>query len=211
MLELGAAWAQGKAFPILAPPLTPDDMRGTALASIQLPTLATGDGLDKLKDRVERLVGATTPTAGWGERRGRTLAYMLDALGRASSGQINHLAALGVRGHHLEIWALRSDGVIRHSWWPGDDGGGWNRAYDFDAPGNAVDIAVTSRGPGHAEVFVLDGGGRLWHKWWWEKDGWSGWRRFDDDVAPPLTACSYQDGHIEIFAVHKSTGSIIHW
>src|SRR5262245_18208439 len=25
-LELGAAWAQGKAFPVLAPPLTPEDL-----------------------------------------------------------------------------------------------------------------------------------------------------------------------------------------
>jgi hypothetical protein len=209
MLELGAAWAQGKAFPILAPSLTPDDMRASPLASLQLPT--PGDGLDKLRDRVSNLLNVPAPTAGWADRRSRALGYIEAALDRSVPRQINRLAALGVRGHHLEIWALRSEGTISHSWWH-DDGGHWRSARDFSAPSGAVDIAVSSRGPEHAEVFIVDDSGALWHKWWSPEQSWSpGWSKFADDVAGPLTACSYEDGHIEIFAIRKSTGSIVHW
>ncbi len=67
MLELGAAWAQRKSFPLLAPPLTVKDMRDTALSSLQLATLASGDGLDKLKDRLSDLLGLSPRTRGPGQ------------------------------------------------------------------------------------------------------------------------------------------------
>ena len=214
MLELGAAWAKGKAFPILAPSLTPDDIdvQGSPLAGMKLLTLASGDGLDKLKDRVSGLVKRTIPTVGWVDRRERTLGYIRDALDRSNSRQINRLAAVGTREDHLEIWALDGKGRISHSWWPSDDNNetGWSRVHDFSAPSGAVDIAVSSRGPEHAEVFVLDDRGALWHRWWSPESNWSWWRVFDNDIAGPLTACSYKDGHIEIFAIRKSTGSVIH-
>lgn len=214
MLELGAAWAEGKAFPMLAPPLTPDDiaLRGGPLVSMQLPTLVSGDVLDKLRDMVSQLVEYTTPTAGWVSRRDRTVGYILGALERSNSWQISRLAAVGTRGDRLEIWALDGNGRINHSWWPSDDNQDthWSRVYDFSAPSGGVDIAVGSRGPNHTEVFVVDNRGSLWHRWWSPEYNWSGWRKFDDDVAGPLTACSFQDDHIEIFAIRKSSGSVIH-
>lgn len=123
---------------------------------------------------------------------------------------IVRLAALGVRGHHLEIWALNAEGRISHSWWPRDGGDEiWNKPYDFHAPSGIVDLAAASRGPEHGEVFAVDDHGTLWHRWWWPYS-WSEWHQFDGRVMPPLAACSYADGHIEIFARHPTEDSMIH-
>jgi hypothetical protein len=136
-----------------------------------------------------------------------------DRSGQPASGSdssaLIRLAAVGVRGHHLEVWALRADGKISHSWWPRDDGEHfWNEPYDFGAPSGTVDIAVSSRGPGHAEVFAVDHHSNLWHKWWLHDEGWSKWQKFTDNVAGPLGACSFTDGHIQIFAMDAAGKSV---
>jgi hypothetical protein len=210
-LELGAAWAQGKSFPMLAPPLTIKDMQGSPLASLQLVTVTSGDGLDKLRDHMSDLLGLPARTAGWLDRRDRTIRYLKEALGESNRVRSERLAAVGVRDEHLELWSLNTEGRVTHTWWPRDDGAGhWNKPYDFEAPGGVVDLAVASRGPGHAEVFAVDSNGRLWHRWW-SPSGWSGWHVLrSNPISPPVTACSLRDGHIEIFAVDAATNSVLH-
>lgn len=211
MLELGAAWAQDKSFPLLMPPLTIEDMRNSALTSIQLIPLNSGDGLDQLRDRISNLFELSVPTAGWTGRRDRTVRNILEALGKPTAPLISRLASAGSRGHHLEIWALNAEGRVSHSWWPDDDGvKAWNIPYDFHAPSGIVDLAAVSRGPDHCEVFAVDNHGVLWHRWW-SPGQWSGWFAFDGQrVAPPLSACSFTDGHIEVFALDPATNMVIH-
>jgi len=212
MLELGAAWAQGKSFPMLAPPLTIKDLQGSPLASLQLATVTSGDGLDKLRDHMGDLLGIPGRTAGWADRRDRTIRYLKEALGDSSPAPSERLAALGVRDDHIELWSLNTEGQVTHTWWPRNDGGEfWNQPCDFQAPGGTVDIAVGSRGPGHAEVFAVDTSGRLWHRWWSEASRWSGWHVFQSNpITPPITVCSLRDGHIEVFALDAATRSVIH-
>jgi TIR domain len=211
-LELGAAWAQGKSFPMLAPPLTIKDIQGSPLASLQLVNVTSGDGLDKLRDHMCDLLGLPARTAGWADRRDRAIRYLREALSESSPAPSERLAAVGVRDSHLELWSLNAEGRVTHTWWPCDDGAErWNKPYDFQAPGGVVDVAVGSRGPGHAEVFAVDSGGRLWHRWWNGSSGWSGWHVFQSNpLSPPITSCSLRDGHIEVFAVDSATNSVIH-
>jgi hypothetical protein len=186
-----------------------NDMRNSALASLQLIPL-DGDGLDRLRDRITDLFELNVPATGWGPRRDRTVRTILEALG-SPTPLINRLASIGVREHHLEIWALNAEGRVSHSWWPNDDGAEvWNKPYDFDAPGGIVDLAAASRGPDHCEVFAVDKRGVLWHRWW-APGGWSGWNAFrGQHVSPPLSACSFADGHIEVFALDPATNLVIH-
>jgi hypothetical protein len=211
MLELGAAWAQRKSFPLLIPPLTVRDMDRSALASLQLATLASGDGLDKLRDRLSDLLGLAVRTAGWTERRDRVIRSINEALGQPAVSPITRMASIGIREHHVETWALHAEGRVSHSWWPRDDGAGkWNKPYDFPVPGGVIDLAAASRGPGHGEVFAVDNRGVLWHRQW-ISPGWSGWEAFPGQrIAPPLSACSLRDGHIEVFAVDPTTNAVIH-
>jgi hypothetical protein len=210
-LELGAAWAQGKSFPMLAPPLTIKDMKGSPLASLQLVEMTSGDGLDKLRDHMSDLLGLQGHAAGWAGRRDRTIQYLKEALDESNPVRSEHLAAVGVRDHHLELWSLNTNGRVTHTWWPRPDGvERWTKPQDFDTPSGVVDLAVASRGPGHAEVFAVGSDGRLWHQWW-SRSGWSGWHVFrSDPISPPITACSLRDGHIEIFAVDAATNSVLH-
>ena len=211
MLELGAAWAQGKSFPMLVPPLTIKDIQGSPLASLQLATVTSGDGLDKLRDHMSDLLDLQVRTAGWADRRDRTIRHLNEALDESAPTPSKRLASLGVRDSHLELWSLNAEGQVTHTWWPRNDGQeSWNKPDDFEAPGGAVDLAVGSRGPGHAEVFVVDSSGRLWHRWW-DHLGWSGWHVFQSrPISAPITACSLRDGHIEIFALDAATNSVIH-
>src|SRR5215831_453898 len=139
------------------------------------------------------------------------LQATLDVVGKTASSPVNRLAAVGVREHHLEIWALNAKGQITHSWWPRDDGKEfWNKPYDFGAPAGIADVAAASRDPDHCGVFALDSRGMLWHRWW-SPSGWSGWEILHSQpIAPPLTACSFVDGHIEVFAVDPATNLVIH-
>jgi hypothetical protein len=211
MLELGAAWAQRKSFPMLAPPLTVKDMQTTALASLQLTTLASGNGLDQLRDRLSDLLALPVRTAGWTERRDRVIRSISEALGKEAAPFVSRMASVGVREHHVETWALHPDGQVTHSWWPNDEGASrWNRPHDFRAPGGLVDLVAASRGPDHCEVFAVDNRGVLWHRWW-SPSGWSGWDAFPGKrIAPPLSACSLKDGHIEVFALDPATNRVIH-
>lgn len=209
MLETGAAWAQGKSFPLVGPPLTLDAMAGSPLSGLRLRTL-TSTGLDELRDRIAKLTQGEPRTLGWTERRDRILRDIRGALDRSSGRPISRLAALGVRGHHLEVWALNEEKRISHSWWPADDENKvWNEPYDFAATGGIVDLAVASRGPEHAEVFAIDERGELWHRWW-QPNEWSGWHNFGSRVAPPIAACSFDDGHLEVFVWDTATNSLIH-
>lgn len=165
MLELGAACAQQKAFPLLLPPLTASDLAGGPLSGLQGAALASGDGLDELRDRVSDLAGVHVRTAGWAPRRERALRDITSALDHAPSGHAR-LAAVGVRDHHIEIWAL-GDATMTHSWWRNDGGEDkWNEPRNFPAPRGITDMAVASAGPSHAEVFTLDNGGTLWRRSW---------------------------------------------
>jgi hypothetical protein len=212
MLEVGAAWAQRKSFPILAPTVTVESLRDSPLASLQLTTLTSGDGLDKLNDELSHRLGLTMRASGWAPRRDRTIRRIEEALKESRSSYVARLAAVGVRDHHFELWSLGTDGRASHTWWPRDDGAEqWNEPYDFPVPGRIVDLAASSRGPGHAEVFVVDNRGMLWHRWWTQESRWSGWHIFHSPkVAPPICACSRMDGHIEVFVLDDSSNSVIH-
>jgi hypothetical protein len=207
MMELGASWVQGKAFPVLAPPLTVADFESGPLRSIQLFMLSP-DGLDQLRDRIVTAGGGIAPTAGWAAQRDRAIREIQGTL--AKHRTVTRLAAVGARGRNIETWAMDASGQITHSWWPRDDGKErWNKPYVFTAPAGMVDIAVASRGPKHSEVFALDRHGTLWHRWW-QQQSWSGWSSFDGRVSPPITACSFDDGHLEVFAVQPGTNTVIH-
>src|SRR5262249_46280999 len=81
MLQLGAALAYGRAFPMLVPPLDQGDMPGGPVANIQATPLSA-DGLDRLMDRVQQILGAPRTVAGWGSRRDRALQYLTEVLDR---------------------------------------------------------------------------------------------------------------------------------
>lgn len=134
----------------------------------------------------------------------------LDGLaGGPEASTLAQLAAVGVRGQKLDLWALRVDGRISHSWWPRADGKQtWSEPEDWAAPGGTVDIAAASRGPGHAEVFAVDRHGNLWHRWWLQGEGWVDWQRFTDHVAAPVAACSFADGHIQVFVTDPDSNAI---
>jgi hypothetical protein len=124
---------------------------------------------------------------------------------------VTRLTSVGVRKHHLEVWALNAEGRVSHAWWPDDDGARvWNKPFDFNAPSGIVDITAASRGPDHCELFAIDGDLMLWRRPW-RPGRWSGWEPFNGQrVAPPLSSCSYEDGHIEIFALDPDTNAVIH-
>jgi hypothetical protein len=74
-----------------------------------------------------------------------------------------------------------------------------------------VDLAAVSRVPDHCEVFAVDNQDTAWHRWWDRVEGRYGWRKFDDrPIVPPISACSYQEGQIEVFARDPDTGLVIH-
>lgn len=211
MLEVGAAWAQGKSFPILAPPLKIGDMQASPLASLQLTTVMPADGLDRLRDRIGDIIHLPAKTAGWSDRRDRAVQAISQVLGETAQTRISRLAALGIKDHRIEAWAVRTDGRVSHAWLPLRDGAKrWTEPRDFPVPGGIVDLAAASRGSGHAEVFALDNRGVLWHRWWYPEQ-WSGWHEFHSRrVAPPIAACSYRDGHIEVFALDAASNTVIH-
>src|SRR5262249_36884964 len=159
------------------------------LASLQLATATSGDGLDKLRDHMTELLTLPVRTAGWADRRDRTIRYLKEAFGESSPSRSERLAAVGGGGRHLELRSLDTEGRVTETWWPRGDGAEiWSKPYDFQAPGGVVDFAVGSRGPGHAEVFAVDSSGRLWHRWW-SKSGWSGWHVFQSNpISPPVTS-----------------------
>lgn len=133
---------------------------------------------------------------------------VLDGLA-GSGATLVRLAAVGVRGKWLDAWALREDGNLSHSWWPRADGeDAWSEPDDFAAPAGTVDVAAVSRGPRHAEVFAIDRNGNLWHRWWLEDEGWVTWQKFTSGVAAPLAACSFTDGHIQVFVTDPETHEI---
>jgi CHAT domain len=133
----------------------------------------------------------------------------LDAPGGPQAAALTRMAAVGVRGQSLNIWALRADGKISHWSCPRSDAEQtWNEAEDWIAPGGTVDIAAASRGPGHAEVFAVDRHGNLWHRWWLQDEGWAEWQKLIDHVAAPVAACSYADGHIQVFVTDPESDVI---
>ena len=134
---------------------------------------------------------------------------VLTGLSVPGTAALVRLAAVGVRGQYLDAWALRTDGVITHAWWPREAGDrAWSEQEDFTAPGGTVDIAAASRGPGHAEVFAIDQYGNLWHRWWLLAEGWAPWQKFTDHVAGPVAACSHADGHIQVFVTNPDSNVI---
>lgn len=184
MLELGAAWAQDKSFPMLAPPLTLKDVANGPLASLQL-TLVSADGLDQLRDEIGDLLRRRMPVTGWAARRDEAIRDIIAALDKPGPVPITGLAAIGVRDHHVEVISRDAEGRVAHAWWPPDDGEPfWSKPRRFSVPGDIVDLAAASRGSGHAVIFALDRRGVLWHSWW-ESPNWSGWKEFDSrHVAP---------------------------
>jgi hypothetical protein len=127
--------------------------------------------------------------------------------GRVTASAVR-IATAGIRGQHLDVWALQADGAMRHWWWPREDGNrNWSAPEIFRAlPGGAgpvADIAAGSRGPGHAEVFAVDRRGSLWHRWWGQADGWADWQLLESQVASPVAACSLEDGHIGVFVADR--------
>jgi hypothetical protein len=139
------------------------------------------------------------------------LQATLYSLGEVTSPSVCLMTAVGVRGHHLEIFGLHTDGQISHSFWPRRGGGEfWNEPHDFGAPGGIVAIAAASRGPDNCELFALDNRGILWVREW-SPPGWTGWESLKNPtVAPPLTACSFSDGHVELFTLDPATNRVIH-
>jgi hypothetical protein len=125
------------------------------------------------------------------------------------------MAAVGVRGQNLDVWALQADGTVRHWWWPREDGKrNWSAPEIFralpDGAGPVADIAAGSRGPGHAEVFAVDRRGSLWHRWWGQDDGWADWQPLTSHVASPVAACSLKDGHLGIFVADRDRRNVRH-
>jgi len=208
LLELGAAWGEGKCFPLIVPPLSLERLQLGPLGGMQLKRLDSR-GLDSLRDALTNVLELKPPVARWNSRRDEFLKSL--ALVPSHSQPFTHLTTLGVRGHHLEAWKLTDDGSIYHMWWPIDeDHSRWSEWHEFDAPTNAISIAATSAGPKHATVFVLDDHGRVWHRWWQEGSGWGGWHRFGGIVRGPISAASYHDGHLEIFACSPSGSGVAH-
>lgn len=133
----------------------------------------------------------------------------LDGLAGPGAAALTRLTAVGVRGQSLDAWALLEDGTLSHTWRPRAEGGQtWSEPEDFAAPGGTVDIAAASRGPGHAEIFAVDRNGNLWHRWWLQDEGWVIWQKFTSGVAAPVAACSFSDGHIQVFATNPETGEV---
>ena len=122
MLEVGAAWAQGKSFPILAPPLKMGDMHASPLASLQLTTIVPADGLDKLRDRIADIIHLPARSAGWSDRRDRAVQAISQVLGETVQARISRLAAVGIKDQRIEAWAVGADGRVSHAWWPRPDG-----------------------------------------------------------------------------------------
>jgi predicted nucleotide-binding protein with TIR-like domain len=181
------------------PPALPSDLAGVSVATY----------MPHRDDNLKAALGAACTEIEQGIRRLgiRRMAHNDNPLAR-----INLLAAVGIREHHIEAWALRAGGRVSHAWWPNDDGATrWNKPQDFPVPGGIIDLAVVSRGPGYADVFALDDRGVLWRCEWNPEQGWSGWHMFHSRrIAPPVTACSFRDGHLEVFAVDASSGAVIH-
>ena len=130
----------------------------------------------------------------------------------AAPATLARLATVGTRGQYLDAWALRKDGTVRHWWWPREDGSqSWSPPESFrglpDGGGLITDIAATSRGPGHAEIFAVDRHGNLWHRCWQDK-GWANWQKFDGHVAAPIAACSFADGHIQVFVTDPDNNAV---
>jgi Predicted nucleotide-binding protein containing TIR-like domain len=181
------------------PPALPSDLAGVTVATY----------MPHHDNNLRAALGAACGEIEEGIRRLgiRPMAHNDSPLARVS-----RLAAVGIREHHIEAWALRADGRVSRSWWPNDDGEElWNEPQDFPVPGGIIDLVVGTRGPGHADVFALDNREVLWHSRWNPEQEWSGWHRFHSrGIAPPVTTCSFWDGHLEVFAVDASSGAVIH-
>jgi hypothetical protein len=181
------------------PPALPSDLAGVTVATY----------MPHQDDDLRPALGAACTEIEQGIRRLgiRHIAHDDNPLAR-----INRLAAVGIREHRIEAWALRAGGRVSHAWWPNDDGAElWNQPQDFPVPGGIIDLAVGSRGPRQAEVFALDERGRLWHSERNQEQAWSGWHKFHTrPIAPPVTTCSYFEGHLEVFALDPTSGAVIH-
>lgn len=208
LLELGAAWEEGKSFPLIVPPLSLERLQQGPLGGMQLKTL-DGPGLDSLRDALSDALALNKTVARWNNRRDDFLGHFKSL--PAHKQPFTDIATVGVRGHHLELWKLTEDGSIYHMWFPVyADKPWWSEWHEFDAPTNAVSLAAASSGPQHATIFVLDDRGRVWHQWWEDRVGWKGWYRFDGSVQGPISASSRNDGHLEIYARSFSGSGISH-
>lgn len=97
------------------------------------------------------------------------------------------LAASGIGGGHVEVFALLPSGQVMHNWWREKDG--WQP--EFHSLGQPFGeervnrISAASKGEGHQEVFVEAASGEVGHIWWnrgWRRSGTTGlgdgWWRF---------------------------------
>jgi hypothetical protein len=212
MLEVGAALAQDKAFPILIPPLTVRDLAGSPLTGLQLTDLPAG--LDQLMDRIADLTGRRPRTHGWFERRDRAVRDITKALAPPSPAPVTRLASVGTSGY-VDLWTLKGTGQLTNTYWPHKGGEQrWSEPEDFgpiSGAANIADIAVGSCGSGHEEIFAIDNQGKIFHRRWNPDDGWVSWDHFPAPIAsPPLAACSSKRGHLQVFATKRDTRSVIY-
>src|ERR1700753_3483891 len=201
MLEVGAALAQEKTFPILIPPLTVHDLEGSPLTGLQLTDLPAG--LDQLVDRIAGLTSHRPRTHGWFERRDRAVRDITRALAPPRPEPVRRLASAGTSGY-ADLWMLTPTGQLSYTYWPRKGGEQrWSEPEEFgpiSGAANLADVAAGSCGSGHEEIFVVDNEGKIFHRWWNPDDGWASWHHFPAPVAsPPIAACSPRRGHLQVF------------
>jgi hypothetical protein len=105
-------------------------------------------------------------------------------------------------GVPLELFAIGSDGQLRHQWQTPGQGTGWSNWYQAGAApagGWQGSPAVTSNPDGRLEVFARSSDGAVWHAW---QPAWTPWASLGGSFQGGLVALEealYPD--IDVWAV----------
>lgn len=114
-------------------------------------------------------------------------------------------SATTVAGHHAEVFAVSSEGVLLHRWWYEDCWSDWH-TMTLRRGERASHVAAGAHDC-FADLFVVTTDGQLLHRWWGPEQGWSTWSGWGAGFSGPATVASQRPDHNEIWIIRNGVFS----
>lgn len=117
----------------------------------------------------------------------------------------SQLAAIGVIGHHQEVFHIH-DGGLRHRWF---SDGEWSPWHEMTSPSGAALTSVAAGVHGDwVDLFIITEAGELFHRYW--DDGWSEWEDWGRGFHGSVAVSSVDAPHLEIW-VQRADKLVHRW